>query len=36
VLHIFDRGFATEPWLHLCVILKQRARGALAAWTVPH
>jgi hypothetical protein len=24
VLHIFDRGFATEPWLHLCVILHQR------------
>jgi hypothetical protein len=24
VLHVFDRGFATEPWLHLCVILQQR------------
>jgi len=24
VLHLFDRGFATEPWLHLCVALKQR------------
>jgi hypothetical protein len=26
VLHLFDRGFATEPWLHLCVI---RHRNAL-------
>jgi hypothetical protein len=24
VIHVFDRGFATEPWLHLCVALQQR------------
>lgn len=24
VMHVFDRGFATEPWLHLCFALQQR------------
>jgi hypothetical protein len=26
VVHVFDRGFATEPWLHLCVIRHRNAR----------
>jgi hypothetical protein len=24
VMHVFDRGFATQPWLHLCFALQQR------------
>ncbi len=24
VVHVFDRGYATQPWLHLCLALHQR------------
>jgi hypothetical protein len=24
VIHVFDRGFAGSPWLHLCFALRQR------------
>lgn len=41
VLHVFDRGFATEPWLHLCVmrhpwylLTTEEVRTEQQAWKV--